>query len=103
MNDLGDFIRSRGEEASEAIMSVIAMLRQLLRSPSCFTWRKDFHRWPIVGNHVDQVVEANELVVQNFLDVTTCIAIYVVEEVGLCVHPQDPASENLIVIAVRSI
>jgi hypothetical protein len=42
---------------------------------------KDFHFWRIVRDDIDKVVEADEFVMQNFSDVTTCIAHNVVEKV----------------------
>ncbi len=46
-----------------------------------FTTCKDFHFWRMVRNDIDKVVKTDEFVMQNFLDVTACVAHNVVEKV----------------------
>jgi hypothetical protein len=46
-----------------------------------FTECKDFHIWRGVRNNIDKVIETDEFVMQNFLNVTTCVAHHVIEEV----------------------
>jgi hypothetical protein len=65
-------------------MAVTHSLRLLNPALSCgkgFTAWEDFGVWWVVRNNIDKVIETDELVMQNFLNVTTCVAHYVIEEV----------------------
>ena len=52
---------------------------------------QDFHIWRAVRNDIDKVIETYEFVMQNLLNVATCIAHHVIEEVRLCVAAQSLA------------
>ena len=45
-----------------------------------FFTRKELHIRSVIRHHIDKVIQADEFVMQNFLDVATCVAHYVIEE-----------------------
>ena len=42
---------------------------------------ENFYLWGMIGNDIDEVVEADDLVMQNILNMTACVAHNVVKKV----------------------